>query len=196
MHQGSKSCCRFKQFKEKGLPIWNHLPQCSPCWLASHRDTFWKTQQLELFRAVTYTEWDHLNSLLLCQISCKSVQIKIMAFGWRCFPFSPRSFFIFPEPPPSNPVPAPLLFFTSLTRLPSWQEGVPPPGQCIKQWHWQSLIPSDRRQFKRQEKISRQGWGLWMELVIITLKGDGLAVAVPSSGFSWLCPEDHPHHSK
>lgn len=105
MHQGSKSCCRFKQLKEKGLPVWNHLPRCSPCWLASHRNTFWKTHQLELFRAVTYTEWDHLNSLLLCQISCKSVQIKIMAFGWRCFPFSPCSFFIFPEPPPPQPSP-------------------------------------------------------------------------------------------
>lgn len=161
-----------------------------PCFRG--RDPYWKTHQLALFRAVTYMWWDHLNSLLLCQKSCKSVQIKIVAFGWGCFPSSPCSFFIFPEgyPPP------PLLFFTPLTCLPSWQEGVPPPGPGIKQWHGQSLIPSDRRQFKRQEQILRQGWGTWMELVIITLKPCGLAVDVPSSGFSWLCPEDHPHHSK
>lgn len=95
------------------------------------------------------------------------------------------------------PSPLPLLCYSFLLLLVSAHDK----KECL---HWtnssshdtSSLIPSDSCQFKTQEKPSVWGWGTWIALVIITLKRQGFAVAVPSSDFSWLCPEDHPHHSK
>ena len=66
-------------------------------------------------------------------------------------------------------------------------------GQChqLSQWCKTRLVSVVwRRQFYASSFL------VFMILVIITLQLRGLTVAIPSSGFSWLCPEHHPHHSK
>lgn len=137
--------------------------------------------------------WGNHNSSFLSHKS-SNIWINTATFGWGYYPSLHAHFFSQSALPFS--IPPPLLSISLLTCLCSWQEGVPPLDQFIKSWHQQPLIPSDSCQFKKQEKPSVWGWGTWIAFVIITPKRQGFAVAVPSSDFSWLCPEDHPHHSK
>lgn len=136
--------------------------------------------------------WGNHNRSFLGHKS-SNIWFNTVTFGWGYYPSLHAYFF----PQRALPSPLPLLCYSFLLLLVSARDK----KECL---HWtnssshdtSSLIPSDSCQFKTQEKPSVWGWGTWIALVIITLKRQGFAVAVPSSDFSWLCPEDHPHHSK